>query len=166
MLGGYIHVTPVDPAAPLEPAEPETYQDQFHEIISAIDMDHSGNHLTTSTPVPDPVSPLMAPATTTSTTDLNPVSSLPVHSAIPTTSSESKEWPRPKDDNVTKRAGDWVKEKAAKRKAKIDEEVRAGVDKEVMSESEYEGGVEAGRLYLDGFNDLAVWMDAGGVSSG
>jgi hypothetical protein len=82
------------------------------------------------------------------------------------TSSESKEWPRPKDDSVAKRAGDWVKVKAAKRKAKIDEEVRSGVDKEVVSESEseYEDGVEAGRLYLDGFNDLAVWMGAGGVS--
>lgn len=75
---------------------------------------------------------------------------------------ESKAWPRPKDGTMTKRAGDWVKGQADRHKAKLNEELKSSLGMEVVIESVYEGGVESGGLYLDGFNDLAVWMDAGG----
>ena len=80
-----------------------------------------------------------------------------------THSTESKEWPRPKDGAVTKRAGDWVKTQAARRRARLHEELKSSFGMEVVQESVYEGGVEAGGLYMDGFSDLAVWMDAGGM---
>jgi hypothetical protein len=77
-------------------------------------------------------------------------------------SMESKEWPRPKDSQMTKRAGNWVKSQAARRKARLNEELKSSFGMEVVQESVYEGGVEAGGLYMDGFSDLAVWMDAAG----
>ena len=75
------------------------------------------------------------------------------------TAASSKEWPRPRDAEAAKRAGDWVKEKATKRHQKLVEEAKEGVGLELVDRARgYEGGVQIQGLYMDGFSDLAVWM--------
>ena len=85
-------------------------------------------------------------------------------SGLSSPSTIPKDWPRPKDSDTTKRAGDWVKAQAARRNVKLDEELRSGAGMEIVGAGMYEGGVESRSLYLDGYSDLAVWMGTGGTS--
>ena len=138
LLGGYIRVTPFQP---FEPPHPNPLQmNPPSDSLIRMDADMAISLLPPSTPRDrlSVISPVSSPDT-----DL------------------SKQWPRPLDLSTTKRAGDWVKDKAAKRREKLDEEAKEGLGMEVLDGEVkfYEGGVEAGGLYMDGFSDLAVWMD-------
>ena len=62
-----------------------------------------------------------------------------------------------------KRAGNWVKEQAARRQQRLEHQLKDGFGMEVVEgrvgDRTCEGEVEVGGLYMDGFSDLAVWMD-------